>query len=173
MNPGNCSVYSFPVVLSSFLPCMCKSVLSGRLQGGPSVERTVVSLFLSLPFPSLSLSPFSGSLSHKFQPFRPPRSLISMDSSLRPLNSGFPVPALHPGDCLQAVNWCNCRAHFVFSFFRAQRTALSVDQYLETLLYVFCPVFFFSCLRQEVKSGPCFSSFQMEVSNMFSRELPC
>lgn len=55
VNPGNCSVYSFSVVLSSFLPCMYKSVLNRRLQGGLSVERTVVSLFLSLPFP-LSLT---------------------------------------------------------------------------------------------------------------------
>lgn len=138
VNSGNYSAYSFTVVLNSFLSHMYKSLLSQRLQGGLSIDRSV-EYVLSLLF-SLSVQhhyPWRSMV--QVLPTWPPGSLISVSSTQWAL-FGLPIFILLPGNHLQAVSWYNQRAHFVSLFSESIGLhCLSISVW-KTLLYVFCPV---------------------------------
>lgn len=123
-----------PSVLRSFLSCMCKSVLSQRLQGGLSGDRTAECMLLSLCL-SLSLSLCAAPFCLVLCPTDSSHFALLDLWCQSPQHSEttelvwFPVPALHPGICLQEVSWYNHRTHFVcFYFLRDHRPALAVDQ---------------------------------------------
>lgn len=101
VNSGNCSAYSFTIVLCSFLSHVYKPVLSQRLQGGLSVDGTV-EYVLSLPS-SLYAAPFSLALCATNSGHLAPVALIWVSSTKWAL-FGLTAFVLQPGNCLQAIS---------------------------------------------------------------------